>query len=152
MISMFKMLSVQRPNDRTAFTTSNIDFRIEGDTLQFDRIDFNGDAISLKGKGHMTAQRQVDLKFYTQMGRDEFQLPVFRPFLGEASREFMLIEVTGPLDNPNVNKTACPRLNERLQQMFPELAARQREPEPILPIVTHPRELLERGGLLPRRE
>src|SRR5262249_44909874 len=60
MITLLKLLSIQRPNS-TAFTNSNIDFRIEGDDLVFDRIDFSGDAISLKGKGRMNGQRQIDL-------------------------------------------------------------------------------------------
>jgi hypothetical protein len=152
MIAMLKLLSVAKPHNRTAFTTSNIDFRIEGDDLEFDRIDFIGDAICLKGKGRMTGQREIDLKFYTQVGRDEMQLPIFRPVLGEASRQFMLIEVTGSLDQPNVHKTAFQRLNERLQELFPELAGQQRQmPEPTLPVISVPRDMLERRGLLPKR-
>jgi hypothetical protein len=62
MISMLNLLSVQRPN-RTAFTTSHIDFRVAGDDLTFDRIDFSGDALCLKGKGRMTGRRDIDLNF-----------------------------------------------------------------------------------------
>ncbi len=139
MIAMLKLLSIQQPN-RTAFTQSNIDFRIEGDDLELDRIDFNGDTISLKGRGHITAQKTVDLQFYTQVGRDELQVPIFRPILGEASRQFMLIEVTGTLEDPIVNKQAFPRLNERLQQLFPELAREMQTVEPPAP--TSPTTLL----------
>src|SRR5436189_5446421 len=67
MITLLKLLSIQRP-DSTAFTNSNIDFRIEGDDLAFDRIDFSGDAISLKGRGRMNGQRQIELKFYAWGG------------------------------------------------------------------------------------
>src|SRR4030095_13023663 len=81
MIAMLKLLSVQRP-DRTAFTTSNIDFRVEGDDLALDRIDFSGDAISLKGKGRMNAQREINLTFHPIVGREERHLPIFRPLLG----------------------------------------------------------------------
>jgi len=151
MIAMLKMLSINKPNNRTAFTTSDIDFRIEGDDLEFDRIDFIGDAICLKGKGRMTGQREIDLKFYTQVGRDEMHLPIVRPVLGEASRQFMLVEVTGSLDQPTVNKTAFPRLNERLQELFPELAGQREQPEPTVPIISMPRDMLERSGLFPRR-
>lgn len=132
MIALLKLLSIQQP-DRTAFTQSNIDFRIEGDDLELDRIDFNGDAISLKGRGRIAAQKTVDLQFYTQVGRDEMQMAIFRPLLGEASRQFMLIEVTGTLENPLVTKQAFPRLNERLQQLFPELARDVQTVEPPAP-------------------
>jgi hypothetical protein len=135
MIAMLKLLTVQRP-DRTAFNTANIDFRIEGDDLALDRIDFNGDAICLKGTGRMTGQRDVDLKFYPQFGRDEYQLPLFRPLVSETSRQFMLIQVTGTLDRPRVERYPFPDLDERLQELFPELAARQagrdQSPPPLI--------------------
>jgi hypothetical protein len=148
MISMLKLLSIQRP-DRTAFTTSNIDFRVAGDELTLDRIDFNGDAISLKGKGRVSAQRQVELKFHPQVGRDEYQLPIFRPLIGEASRQFMLIEVTGSLDRPHVTRTVLPQLDERLQELFPELARQPERSDPAPSILTMPRDALRRTGLLP---
>jgi hypothetical protein len=153
MVSLLKLLSIQRP-DRTAFTTSNMDFRIEGDDLEFTQIDFEGDAISLKGKGWMNSRQEVDLKFYTQLGRDEMQLPFFRPVLGEINRQFLLIEVVGPLDHPHVTKTAFPRLNEQLAQMFPELAARaERErPADARGSAWGPRKLLQPGTLWPRKE
>jgi hypothetical protein len=147
---MLKLLSVQRPN-RTAFTTSDIDFRIEGDELELDRIDFNGDAICMKGKGRLNRQRQIDLKFYPQMGRDEYHLPIFRPLLGEASREFMLVEVTGTLDQPSVNRKVFPRFDERLQQMFPELARPEAQLQQSQPLINMPANALRRAGLLKER-
>jgi len=138
MIAMLKLLSVQRP-DRTAFTTSNIDFRIEGDDLALDRIDFNGDAICLKGKGRMTGERDVDLKFYPQFGRDEYQLPIFRPLVRETSRQLMLIEVTGTLDRPRVERYPLPNLDERLAELFPELATRQAARDETPPLISLPK-------------
>src|SRR5256885_6910986 len=121
MITLLKLLSVQRPNS-TAFTNSNIDFRIEGDDLVIDRIDFSGDAISLKGKGRINEQRQIDLKFYPLVGREERQLAIFRPLLGHTGQELMLIEVTGTLDQPQIDRRVFPRLDHQLAQLFPELA------------------------------
>ncbi|MDX1945165.1 MAG: AsmA-like C-terminal region-containing protein, partial [Pirellulaceae bacterium] len=148
MISMLKLLAVRQP-DKTAFTTSDIDFRIEGDDLAFDRIDFSGDAISLKGKGRMNGQREIDLKFHPQVGRDEFHLPIFRPLVGEASRQFMLIEVTGTLDQPQMQRQVFPQLDERLQDLFPELAREPKRNDPAPPVISIPRDALRRAGLLP---
>jgi hypothetical protein len=148
MINLLKLLSIQRP-DRTAFTTSNIDFRIEGDDLALDRIDFSGDAISLKGKGRMNAQREINLTFYPVFGRAERHLPIFRPLLGETGREFMLIEVTGLLDHPDVRRRVFPRF-DALQQLFPELV-RDEPMDPALPILPLTRDALERWHLVPRR-
>jgi hypothetical protein len=142
MITLLKLLSIQRPNS-TAFTNSNIDFRIEGDDLAFDRIDFSGDAISLKGKGRMTGQRQIDLKFYPLVGREERQLAIFRPLIGQTGQELMLIEVTGTIDQPEITRTPFPRLDARLQQLFPELV-RNEPAVPKAPAGLNPREALNR--------
>jgi hypothetical protein len=150
MIAMLSLLRVQRP-DRTAFTTSNIDFRVEGDDLALDRLDFNGDILCLKGKGRITGQREVDLKFYPQFGRDEMHLPFMRPLVGEASRQFLLIEVTGTLDRQNVTRTVFPRIDERLAELFPELARQADERESSAPLLSLPRQALERTGILPKR-
>jgi hypothetical protein len=120
-IAMLKLSSIQNP-DRTAFTQSNIDFRIEGDDLELDRIELAGDAITLKGRGRLTSAREIDMQLYTQMGRDDAQIPIFRPLIGEASRQFLLFEVTGSVDNPQVQRQVFPQLNERLQDLFPELS------------------------------
>ena len=149
MIALLKLLSVQRA-DRTAFTTSDIDFRIEGDDLAFERIDFSGDAISLKGKGRMNGQREIDLKFHPLMGREERFIPLVRPLVGETGRQFMLIEVTGSLDAPQVKRTVFPKLDEQLEQLFPELA-REELIEPAKPLLSLPQATLERLKLLPKR-
>jgi hypothetical protein len=142
MVTLLSLLSVKRP-DRTAFTTSDVEFRVEGDDLAFDRIDFSGDAISLKGKGRMNGQREIDLKFYPILGREEHQLPIFRPLLGETGREFMLVEVTGTLDRQQVRRTVFPRIDAQVQQLFPELARDDLE-APNLPIMSLPREAWNR--------
>jgi hypothetical protein len=149
MINLLKLLSIQRP-DRTAFTTSNIDFRVEGDDLALQRIDFSGDIISLKGTGRMNAQRELNLTFHPIVGREERHLPMFLPLLGETGREIMQIEVTGTLDQPEVRRRVLPRLDDQLQQLFPELARAEGEPAapPIWPLS---RDALERLRLLPRR-
>jgi hypothetical protein len=142
MIRLLSILSV-RPPERTAFTSSDVDFQIEGDDLTLSRIDFSGDAISLKGKGRINAQRQIDLKFYPLVGREERQWPLIGPLLGQSGREFLLIEVTGTLDRPDVRRTPFPRIDERLQQLFPELA-RQTPEEPNVPVISLPRLLPQR--------
>ncbi len=62
MISLLKILSIRAP-DRNAFSTASMDYRIEGEHIYLDRIDFNGDAISLRGKGEMDFQSNVKLNF-----------------------------------------------------------------------------------------
>jgi hypothetical protein len=134
-VALLKLASVNNV-DRNAFTTSSIDFRIEGDDLELDRIELAGDAITLKGRGRLTSAREIDMKLYTQVGRDEAYLPIFRPLVGDVSRQFLLFEVTGSVDRPVVNRQVFPNLNERLQELFPELAQIGSPREPSRPSVT----------------
>ncbi len=92
--------------------------------MLFDRIDFSGDAISLKGKGWMDLNRQMNLDFYALLGRQEFQLPVIKTLLAEASRNILSIQVVGDINNPIVNKKPLPELDETLQRLFPETTTR----------------------------
>lgn len=146
MVSVLQVLSIQRP-DRNAFTDSNMQFKIVGDDLEFTHLDLNGDVISLKGKGRVTGGRELNLNFYTQIFRDEFQ--IFRPLVGDMNRQFMQIEVTGPLEHPVSRKTAFPNLNENLQQMFPELARDNRPAPAPRSLLSAPRAALER--VFPKR-
>jgi hypothetical protein len=134
-VAMLKLSSIQNP-DRNAFNTANVDFRIEADDVELDRVELHGDAITLKGRGRLTSAREIDLKLYTQVGRDESYLPIFRPLLGEASKQFLLFNVSGPLDRPVVDRQVFPQLNDRLQELFPELAQLGAPREPVRPTIS----------------
>ncbi len=109
--------------DNTAFTSSDVAFHISDDYVYFDRFDLAGDAITLKGIGEMSLERQLSLDFYSIVGREQLWNPIVRPFLGEASRQFLLIHVNGTLSNPRTTQEVLPGLNETLQQLFPELSS-----------------------------
>jgi len=115
-VSLLKILSVRAP-DKTAFTGSDIDFRIEGEHVYFDRLELTGDAISLVGKGEMGFDTALNLKFHSVVGRSDYQLPVLKNMLGQASQQFMLIHVDGTLANPHTRTEAFPGINQAMQQM-----------------------------------
>ncbi len=120
MIALLKILSIREP-DRNAFTESDADFRIQGNHIYFDRLNFTGDAISLEGRGEMDFQSAIRLTFRARLGRDRLQLPVLRELLGEASEQIMLIRVGGTLQNPVTRKEAFPGVNQALQQLQNDL-------------------------------
>ncbi|HUU95680.1 MAG TPA: AsmA-like C-terminal region-containing protein [Phycisphaerae bacterium] len=124
MISLLKILSIQPP-DQTAFSTSDIDFRIEGGHVYFDRIDFNGDAISLLGRGEMDFESNVAMVFHAVVGRDELQIPLIRELMGGASEQIMRIHVGGTLQNPDSRTEAFPAVNQALQQLQDDLQKRR---------------------------
>ncbi|MDG2384651.1 MAG: AsmA-like C-terminal region-containing protein [Pirellulaceae bacterium] len=114
-------------SDNTAFTNSDIAYRISNGYVYFDRFDLSGDAITLKGIGEMSLERKLNLDFYSIVGREQLWSPIVRPFLGEASRQFLQIHVDGTLDNPVTRQEVLPGLNETLQQLFPEQIAPTQE-------------------------
>jgi hypothetical protein len=115
MVSLLKILSI-RPPDSTAFTKSDIHFRVQGEHIVLDQINFNGDAVSLLGQGQVSFDRQIDLTFHAMVGRDEFRVPVLRGLLGEASQQIMQIRVGGTLDRPETRGEAFPVVSQALQQ------------------------------------
>ena len=147
MLGLLKVLSIRRP-DTTAFTSSDIDYRIQGEDIYLDRINFNGDVISLKGRGEMNMNRQISLNFYTLVGHGELSPAVLRAILRTASKQILLIRVTGSLDEPQMTREPLPMLKETLDQMFPELAKGQQPAR--LPPVT-PVEPIRRSGHVEHR-
>ena len=119
MLALLKLLSIRQP-DTTAFTSSEIDFRVQGEHVYLDRINFNGDAVSLKGSGEMDLERRINLKFYSLVGPGELNLPIVRAVVRQASRQLLLIHVTGSLDQPQLTRDPLPLLKETLEQIFPE--------------------------------
>jgi hypothetical protein len=81
-VALLKILSLHVP-DSTAFTKSNIDFRIQGEHILLDHVSLSGDAVSLFGQGQMNFDRQINLTFHSLGGREEYQLPVLRTVLGQ---------------------------------------------------------------------
>jgi hypothetical protein len=137
MVSMLKILSIKQP-DATAFTKSNIDFRVQGEHVLFDKINFNGDAVSLLGKGQMNFDRQLDLTFHAVVGRDDsnFQVPILSNVLREASQQIMEIRVVGSCDDPITRSQAFPGVNQALQALQAEMQGNSRPPvarEALLP-------------------
>ncbi len=129
MVSLLKLLSV-KPPDATAFTTSSIDYRLEGDHVYFDKISFNGDAISLEGSGEMDFDSSVRATFHTLVGRSDWQLPVLKTVIGAASRQLMQIHVSGTLADPKMTREVLPVVNQALQQAQTNVQAIERQPYP----------------------
>jgi hypothetical protein len=145
MVALLKILSVRRP-DKTAFTKSDIDFRVAGDHVYLDPLNFSGDAICLKGNGSVGLDGYIEkMEFYALVGPDSLRPSILTPVLGEASRQLLVIRVAGPLGNPQLTRDALPAFKETVQQLFPELAQRRKENHQLLPT---PKDLLQ-GKIIP---
>ncbi len=114
-VALLKILRVKAP-DRNAFSTSLVDFRIEGPRAYLDTIELSGDAISLVGNGEIDLDSNINLTFRPIMGASEQQLPAMKRLLGGAGGQFMLVHVDGTLANPVPTTEAFPTLAAALQK------------------------------------
>ena len=114
--------------DNSAFTNCDLSYKITGQDILFDRFDLSGESLTLKGTGwsgpeistsSINASREISLDFYSIVGRENMLMPILRPVLGEASRQFLLVEVRGTLDNPTTRQKVLPGLNDAIQKAFP---------------------------------
>lgn len=119
MMSILKRLRTQRP-DRSAFSDSDIDFRVEGNNIYFDRIKFSGDTVSLVGNGEMDFESQIRLSLHAMVGRGERNLPIVHDLLGGVSQQIMLIHVGGTLQSPETSTEPFPGIARALQQFQPD--------------------------------
>jgi len=124
MVALLKILSI-RPPDQNAFSDGLMEYYVKGRRVYFDRIEFYGDAISLRGSGEMDENAAIRLKFYTLVGRNELPLPLIKELYHGASQQLMLIHVTGTLQNPQTRKEALPAVTQALQQLREELQNRR---------------------------
>jgi hypothetical protein len=124
MVALVQFLGIQPPS-QNAFSDAAIDYHIEGEHIYLDNIEFYGDTVSLRGKGQMNFQSQIDLTFHAMVGRGELDLPVIKQLLSGASQQIMQIYVTGNLQNPQVRKEALPGVNHVLQELTGEPPSRR---------------------------
>ena len=116
-LALSKILN-NRQFSRTAFDSSNIDFTVHGENIDFNRMEFLGDAISLIGNGRMNLDWDIDLNFYSVMGRNKINIPLISELYRASSQKVLWINVDGTLDNPRTHRHVLPQLNESLQQLF----------------------------------
>ena len=121
-VSLLSLLSIKAP-EANAFSNVDIDCRLRGENVLFDRFDLLGNAVRFYcRKGWMDWHRNLGLQFYTRVGTTRIQLPFINSILDEASRSILEIDVTGTVDKPVVTPTPLPELDGTLKTLFPELA------------------------------
>jgi len=116
-LTLLKTLNVGR-TDRTAFDSSNVNFVINGTDIDFERIELVGDAISLIGNGSMNLDQDLDLNFYSVVGRNRIRIPLLSELYHASSQQILWISVDGSLDNPKMSRQVLPQLNDSIRQLF----------------------------------
>jgi hypothetical protein len=124
---MMRFLSVASVsgNDASAFQQAEINFRLDGDHIPL-QVSADGEVLRLRGEGWTNLRRELELQLYTYVGR---RLPVSKivsPLLAESRfSTFMMVEVSGTLDSPDMQRRPFPQLEATLQQIFPEVAEKR---------------------------
>jgi hypothetical protein len=119
-LSLFKILTVKPPNSK-AFSRSDIKYRIDGNHILFDKINFYGDAISLLGKGEMDLDKNIRMIFHPIMGNGQQNIPLVRPVLGLAGKQLVWIYVYGTFDDPKTARQALPGVRRAVEGLQAEL-------------------------------
>ena len=128
-VSLLSILSNKQPN-KTAFTSSDIRYRLLGNSVLLDYIDLEGDAISLRGNGVVGFDRTLKLSLYSIVGRAHRWRDLL-PLVSQAAQRFLEIQVQGTIDNPLMRQEILPGLNETVESLFsnPTANARPTGPE-----------------------
>ena len=90
------------------------------------QVSADGEVLRLRGEGWTNLRRDIDLQLYTYVGRRVPIGAIISPLLPESRfSTFMMVEVTGTLDSPDMQRRPFPQLEATFQQIFPEVAERQ---------------------------
>ncbi len=116
--------------ERGAFSSSEVDFRIQSERFIMDRIALEGDAVSLYGNGWMSFDEEINMDFYSLVGRQRLAIPLINQVVAEASKGLLRIDVAGSLDRPKVNGTAFPELDGTMERILQDLNTRIARPLP----------------------
>ena len=120
LVGLLKVLRSGTP-DKTAFTQSDIKFRIEGRHVYLDQLDFEGDAVSLYGQGTTNFDQQLNLTFHGVLGRNDARLPMVKNLIDRTGEQFMQMYVGGTISNPQIHTQPLPGINNLIQQIQTEL-------------------------------
>jgi hypothetical protein len=118
--SLLKILRTGAAN-KTAFTESDIVFRLDGKHITLDQINFLGDVVNLYGHGQTDLDQRLNLVFRAELGRPESQLPVVRNFLAQANERIVQMYVNGTLSDPQVTTEAFPGFSQMFQQLSSDI-------------------------------
>jgi hypothetical protein len=122
LVSLLKVLKNRTPTS-TAFDQCDMRFAIQGEHIQFQQLNLQGDALSLYGHGGTNFNRDLDLVFYTLIGPADLPNPIWKSIVGQVSQQGLQLKVVGKWDDPEVQRKALPALNDAFQQLQAEIQA-----------------------------
>ncbi len=102
---------------KTAFDSADIGITIQNGASVLDPIRLTGDAFSLRGKGNMDVQGDLDLRLSPVYGRDRIHLPFLSDAMREASGQLFVIRIQGPFAFPRFRLEALPYTSDAFRSL-----------------------------------
>lgn len=117
MIKLLQRLSIRKP-DRSAFSSSDIKFRIQGKKLLLDPVIFEGSTFSLEGNGDFQwdTNRKINLILVPKLGNRRNRILILSDIIGGGG-ELNQVHVEGSLNNPEVLVIPLPKMRSAFEQM-----------------------------------
>ncbi len=129
MFAIFQVLNLTP--DENVFHDGRLQFYLSRDTLTFQQIDLQGNALAFIGGGRMelsTGQLDVTLLSGSPL---RMRLPLLTDLFDVASKDLRQVHVTGTLSKPTIAPQPLYSLARALKSVFPE-APRQMGPRPLV--------------------
>ena len=112
-VQMFNLPQLRVP-DKTAFEQADLDFSVVESRFDFRSIELLGDAMSLRGRGYVRFDGELELEFGSRPGRGRRRM--LQNLFMQA--EWIAVRVTGNVGNPHVAYIPLPDLDDAMRQFF----------------------------------
>ena len=117
MIKLLQRLSIQEP-DKSAFSSGEIQFRIQGKKLLLNSVKLDGKALSLAGNGELLLDtKRINLILKTKFEGTKKRLPIIGDLIGGASEQLNEVHVEGPAENPEITIITLPGMRNAIEQI-----------------------------------
>lgn len=119
-------------SNRTAFNYALMTFTIQDEAFWFDPIDLVGDALSLRGRGHIGFGGDILMDFFSRPPRPTGPRVPFSNLLMSGATQWVTVQVRGTIDRPQTEVSNRPKIDENIRQLLSNFEPRPGGPTPGL--------------------
>ncbi|MDV6030248.1 MAG: hypothetical protein F9B45_09090 [Phycisphaera sp. RhM] len=116
LMQLLNVLSIT-PTEDVAFTNADITYRLSENEIFFDDLKLWGSLIALHGNGMLDRRRELDLTFNTRVSPRNTFTRILRPLMDQRYT-LWTVDVTGPLDDPNIERRALDGVGQTIERLF----------------------------------
>lgn len=117
LVQLLNVLSIS-PTEDVAFTNADVDFTLSEEQIDFNDLKLWGSLILLYGSGTLDRRQEMNLSFNTAVSPRNTFTRIFRP-LSQQRYTLWTVDVTGPLNDPNIQRRALDGVGQTLERLFP---------------------------------